>query len=125
KNTSKGLNTTYHWDFGDGNTFDTNIPEDVSHTFFAGTVTNYTVRLTASNECGDDYSEFVITVATNQIKLNFAMNGPDHFGCQSHTVNFFNNSSGASAYFWDFGDGNFKSTTLGVETVTHTYLISG
>ena len=125
KNTSKGLNTIYHWDFGDGNTNDTNIPEDVQHTFYAGTVTNYTVRLTASNECGDDFSEFVMTVAPNKIKLNFAMNGPDHFGCQPHTVNFFNNSSGASAYFWDFGDGNFKSTTLGVETVTHTYLIPG
>src|SRR5690606_30338653 len=118
-------NTTYHWDFGDGNTYDTNIPEDVQHTFYAGTVTNYTVSLTASNECGNDYSEFVITVAPNQIKLHFAMNGPDHFGCQPHSVTFFNNSSGASSYFWDFGDGNVKSTCLGVEPVTHTYDIPG
>lgn len=124
-NTTKGKNVTYHWDFGDGTTYSSSVLEDVSHTFNTGTPTTFTVRLTATNECGSHFKEFKIVVSPNPIKLKFAMNGPDHFGCEPHTIVIYNNTAGASSFFWDFGDGNFLSTTKGVDSIQHTYLSPG
>lgn len=124
-NTTKGKNVTYTWDFGDGHTETTTSSQDASHTFNTGEPTTFTVRLTATNDCGSDFKEFKIVVSPNPIKLKFAMNGPDHFGCEPHTIVIDNNSSGASSFFWDFGDGNFLSTTKGVDQIQHTYLSSG
>lgn len=124
-NNTKGKNVTYDWDFGDGTTLSTTSNEEVMHTFNAGVPTTFTVRLTATNECGSDIKEFKIVVSPNPIKLKFAMNGPDHFGCAPHSIVIYNNSIGASSYFWDFGDGNFLSTTKGVDSIKHTYLIPG
>ncbi|MEO9004357.1 MAG: PKD domain-containing protein [Ginsengibacter sp.] len=125
KNTSKGLGTTYFWDFGDGQKQVTNTLADVQHTFYTSKVDTFYVMLIAINECGNDTISYAIIAAPNNIKLNFAMNGPDHFGCAPHTVAFINNTSGASSFQWDFGDGNFLSTSKNIDTVYHTYLISG
>src|SRR5690606_37471871 len=106
KNTSKGSGSTYYWDFGDGHTDVTNTLANVQHTFYTSTVDTFYVRLIAINECGNDTFQYAIIAAPNNIKLNFAMNGPDHFGCAPHTVAFINNTSGAASFQWDFGDGN-------------------
>lgn len=125
KNTSRGIGNTYYWDFGDGHSDVTNTLEDVQHTFFTSVVDTFFVRLIVVNECGNDTLQYAVITAPNTIKLNFAMNGPDHSGCIPHTVAFINNSSGASTFQWDFGDGNFLSTSKNIDTVYHTYLAAG
>ncbi|MBS1737098.1 MAG: PKD domain-containing protein, partial [Bacteroidetes bacterium] len=125
KNTSKGIGNTYYWDFGDGHTDVTNNLQSVQHTFYTSKVDTFYVRLIAVNECGNDTLRYAIIVAPNSIKLNFAMNGPDHYGCIPHTVAFINNSSGASSFQWDFGDGNILSTYKNIDTVYHTYYAAG
>ncbi|MCO5287652.1 MAG: PKD domain-containing protein [Chitinophagaceae bacterium] len=125
KNTSRGLNNTYYWDFGDGHTATTTSGANIEHTFNTGKVDTFNVRLIAANGCGNDTLQYAVIVAPNTIKANLAMNGPDHSGCLPHTVALINNSAGASSFQWDFGDGNFLSTSKNVDTVYHTYYNSG
>jgi len=125
RNTSKGLNNTYFWDFGDGTTLSTATADSVQHTFITGVVDTFYVKLRAVNECGSDSQVFSIIVAPNTIKLNLAVNGTDRFGCTPHLVLFVNNSQGASVFSWNFGDGATTTTTKNIDTVRHTYLAPG
>lgn len=120
-NTSKGIGNRYEWDFGDGFTEQTAGPELVSHTFHTSVQDTFHVRLKAINECGEDVQEYAIVVAPNAIKLDFALNGDEHYGCAPHTVRFINNTKGATGFQWDFGDGNTTRTTKGIDTVRHAY----
>jgi gliding motility-associated-like protein len=124
-NTTRGNNITYHWDFGDGQVFNTTNNSNVQHTYYTGVADTFTVRLIATNECGADTTQFELIAAPNNINLNFQMNGPDQFGCAPHTVPFINNTPGASVFNWDFGDGNVLSTTASSDTVYHTYVSPG
>jgi gliding motility-associated-like protein len=124
-NNSRGLGNTYFWDFGDGFK-DTLLTKDgVSHTYYTKVRDTFYAKLLVKNECGFDTAQYAIIVSPNSIKLDFVVNGDQKEGCVQHTVNFVNVSSGASAFRWDFGDGNIKSTNKNIDTVTHTYLQPG
>lgn len=125
KNTSKGTNNTYFWDFGDGTALSTATPDTVQHTFISGVVDTFYVKLKAVNDCGADSLMYSIVVAPNSIRLNLAVNGTEHFGCAPHAVSFINNSQGASLFLWNFGDGANTTTAKNVDTVRHTYLTPG
>ncbi len=125
-NTSKGVNNSYFWDFGDGTTLvaPTNAP--VSHTYNTGIRDTFYVKLRATNNCGIDSTVYALVVSPNTINLLFGVNGNQLRGCAPHTVNFLNNSSGGTSFYWDFGDGSpIVSTTRNVDTVTHIYLFPG
>lgn len=124
-NLSGGLNNTYYWDFGDGTTAITNNLLPVQHVYNTGSQTTYFIKLVAVNECGSDSITYSVVAAPNNINLNFTVNGPNLYGCAPHTVAFFNNSSGATNFFWNFGDGNTLNTTPNRDTVYHTYLLAG
>lgn len=124
-NNSKGLGNTYFWDFGDGFK-DTLLTKDgVSHTYYTKVRDTFYAKLLVKNDCGYDTAQYAIIVSPNTIKLDFAVNGDQKNGCVKHTVDFINVSSGATAFRWDFGDGNIKSTNKNLDTVTHTYLQPG
>ncbi|RYE13311.1 MAG: PKD domain-containing protein, partial [Sphingobacteriales bacterium] len=125
KNTSRGTNSTYFWDFGDGTTTSSTTPDTVQHTFVTGVVDTFYVKLKAVNECGEDSQTYSIIVAPNTIKLNVAVNGTQRFGCEPHAVSFINNSAGASVFQWNFGDGSVTTTTKNLDTVQHQYLSPG
>ncbi|GAA4743290.1 PKD domain-containing protein [Flavisolibacter ginsenosidimutans] len=125
RNTSKGTNNTYFWNFGDGTTLSTTNLDSVQHTFITGVVDTFYVKLKAVNECGADSLTYSVIVAPNTIRLNLAVNGTEHFGCEPHPVSFINNSQGASVFLWNFGDGANTTTTKNVDTVRHTYLSPG
>jgi len=124
-NLSGGLNNTYYWDFGDGATAVTNNLLPIQHIYNTGVQDTFYIKLVAVNECGSDSITFSIVAAPNNINLNFLVNGPNIYGCAPHTVAFFNNTSGASSFAWDFGDGNTLNTTQNIDTVFHTYLVAG
>lgn len=123
-NTSLGADS-YEWDFGDGSFFNTASADPVSHTYHTGVRDTFYVRLRANGECGFDTLRYAIVVTPNTINLDFAINGNEENGCVPHTVNFINNSSGASTFFWDFGDGNTLNTTDNIDTVSHTFITPG
>ncbi len=124
-NTSIGGNTTYVIDFGDGQTHTTTSKQKISHIFNTSLLKTYTVKLTATNECGADYQEFKIKVSPSTVNPQLVVNGDENSGCAPLTVRFFNNSTRASVFEYDFGDGNSTRTNASPETVVHTFTKSG
>jgi len=125
-NTSLGVGNSYIWDFGDGSSqVNTTNPNAVNHTFTTGVQDTFHVRLIAINECGNDTLKYAIVVSPNKIRLDFAINGNQFSGCSPHTVQFVNNSSGATLFSWSFGDNNNINTTRNIDTVSHTYFAAG
>lgn len=124
-NTSLGNNNTYYWDFSNGSPFVTSSSDTFSRVFMTGSADIFNVKLNAVNECGEDSIIYPIVIAPNNIKLSFSLNFTDRYGCAPDTVAFINNSSGASAYQWDFGDNNSLTTSRGIDTVYHIYSTHG
>ncbi|GAA4318863.1 PKD domain-containing protein [Flaviaesturariibacter amylovorans] len=124
-NTSLGHGNNYTWDFGDGTLVNSATRDAVEHVFHTAVVDTFYVKLIARNQCGTDTATYSIIVSPNPIQLFMAVNGTEANGCAPHTVNFINNTVGATGFQWDFGDGNTLSTTQGIDTVTHQYLNAG
>lgn len=124
-NTSRGTNANYVWDFGDGTPLFSTNDATVQHTYSVGVRTTFYVKLRGANECGSDSLTYAIVVNPNSIRLDFAINGNERFGCAPHTVQFINNTTGANIFNWDFGDGTTINTTRGIDTVVHTYTTAG
>lgn len=108
-----GSATTYFWDFGNGSGTNT---EDASVTYTAAG--NYTVRLIAINSCTAD--TFYSNVQVNgSPALDFSLS--ENSICTGQFVTAINNSTGASIYSWDFGDG-FQTLA---PNPTHSYAADG
>lgn len=101
ENTSE-YGVQYLWDFGDGATSATENPV---HTYFnPGT---YSVTLMVTGHGGDMdiiVKEELIEVYPQAVAF-FTAN-PQNVTIPSNPVNFFNLSTNADEYYWDFGDGN-------------------
>jgi gliding motility-associated-like protein len=124
-NTSRGNNASYVWVFGDGTAPVFSNNATVQHTFTVGVKQTFYVKLKGTNECGSDSLTYAIVVNPNSIRLDFAVNGNERFGCAPHTVSFINNTTGANSFTWNFGDGNTLNTSKGIDTVVHTFTASG
>ena len=104
------------WDLGNGN-----ISNLTSPIISFDSIGTYTITLTA-------YSEFyecpnTISKTIEVIGLPLASFQPSQFsGCQPLTVNFENESLGATSYFWDWGDGTSGSNAV---DTSHTFLQDG
>jgi len=116
---------TFLWNFDDGTPTTTTDSILVHHTFHVGIRDTFYVKLIATNICGTDSTTYQIVVNPANIRLLVAANGTDIVGCAPHTVKYFNNSTGANAFNWDFGDGNTLTTTKGLDTISHTYILPG
>ena len=95
---------TYLWDFDDGDSSTSSGPT-IMHTYVNNTpfpVTR-TISLRVENEegCWDTISREVTIFP----EIDAAFTPTPVEGCSPFEVIFQNNSSGASSYFWDFGDG--------------------
>ncbi len=106
---------TWSWDFGDGGT---SIDQYPRHTYTTPGV--YTISLTVTNACGEDTEtrEEYITIYPAPI----ADFGTEVTGyCLSDPVYFYDRSTYADTWHWDFGDGN----TSDDRNPTHTYAATG
>ena len=124
-NTSLGIGNSYHWDFDDGQVFNTTSTETVTHIFHTGVIDTFYVKLIVTNACGSDTTSYAIIAAPNNIQLNYSLNGTSQYGCAPHAVAFYNNTSGAGSFQWDFGDGATLTTTENIDTIYHTYTLPG
>jgi len=104
----------YSWDFGNDSTATVDNPL----TFFnsAGT---YPVQLTtiSTNGCIDSLTTNVVIEGLPTAGFNI----PNPNGCSPILVGFYNQSSGANSYLWNFGDG----TTSDDPNPYHLYTESG
>jgi|GEM_PF-2475529 len=105
--------TSWSWNFGDGCTSTEQYP---THTF--SNTGTYTVSLTATNACGNNSKSETITVNPCPI-VNFSATPTS--GCAPLTVNFTNQSSDATSWSWNFGDG----CTSTEQYPTHTFSNTG
>lgn len=90
---------SYSWDFGDTGS---STQANPSHTYTE--TGNYTVTLTATNSCGSD-----VETKTNYITVTCTPPIADFSGSPTSgevplTVNFTDQSTGATSWSWDFGD---------------------
>ncbi|WP_165917141.1 gliding motility-associated C-terminal domain-containing protein [Flaviaesturariibacter aridisoli] len=105
--------TGFQWNFGDGNTLSTTGAGTVTHTFL--TSGTYNVQLTAFNGCTDT----TMTLAINVFPKPTASFTADRFSaCLGDSIHFTNNSSGATSYLWQFGDGNTSTLTAPAHAYT-------
>jgi len=92
-----GANTTYLWNFGDGQTSHLTNP---THTY--SDTGKYNITLTVINEgCASDTERLkyiLIVVPKAQFKFSFNCNSPTD-------VTFRDTSEGAQTWLWEFGDG--------------------
>ncbi len=114
QNTSIPLPAGSLWDFGNGNTSTDTNP-----------VTNYALSGTYIVQLINQYGSCNDTITKNITILPRPVAGfisNNTISCRApHTVNFTNQTTGATSYIWDFGDGN-TSTTI---NPTHTYTATG
>ena len=120
-NNSTGA-TTYHWNFGDGNT--SNAANPINTYTSAGV---YTVTLTAFNNTG--------TCSDSVVKNNYIIISPPvanftsvpDSGCIPLAVTFTSTSTSTldplTSYTWAYGDGNSNITAI--TNANNTYTVSG
>lgn len=94
----------FFWNFGNGNTSTLNNPEINYNTAGVYTVTLITVDSTYCNIT--DTVTSTIYVIENNIVANFAVDSVYEL---FQDIAFQNLSENATAYFWDFDDGNFST----------------
>lgn len=109
--------SNYAWDFGDGVSSTETSPTHI----YINTGTSdllHTVYLTATSPFGcSDIVSVQITVAPGVVP-GFVHNAIP--GCAPMDVTFFNTSTGAGSYFWDFGDGNTSTAVSPAHTYVNT-----
>ncbi len=104
--------TSYSWDFGDGTSSTETNPV---HTYPDDG--QYTVILTATNDCGSETSQQIITTSSAP-GAAFTSSGTS--GCAPFTVNFTDGStSNTTSWSWSFPGGTPSSSTDQNPTVTY------
>ena len=114
QNTTSG-GSSYNWDFGDGNSSNLSSP---AHSYNVSG--NFTINLVTSNTygCTDSMSE---NINVNPVPIsNFDANQLDTCTIPAN-YNFANNSVGAIAYIWNFGDG----VSSNLPNLSHSYSTDG
>ena len=112
-NTSTGA-TSYLWDFGDGT--GTSSLLNPTHVYNVGNTFTITLISTDGN-CSDTITQTVTVNPAPVVLFSASANS----ACDSLTVTFTNNTTGAASYNWDFGDGFFSTDV----NPTHTYNVPG
>lgn len=125
-NTSPGNDNVFYYDFGDGTTLTTRDKRTVSHTYQTLVVQDFVVKMIATNECSTSESQYSLRVSPNTITPEMVVNSNQLSGCAPFSVDFFNNTKGASSFKYTFGDGSVvTSNTLIPEKQTHVFTKPG
>jgi gliding motility-associated-like protein len=127
KNISSGIGnfSTYSWDFGDGKK-----SSELSPIHLYSAVKPYFVTLTVSNgnRCQNTFKDTVMIYPGPVSAIEGKDKDGDTHYCLSKTedasadtVDFYNTSSNAESFRWDFGDGSPLFTTSSKAKLTHIY----
>lgn len=115
----------WHWDMGDGNTFDFTNGNPFTHKYASSGSKTVTLTVTTGRNCMHSISKIV------NINLSVAADFTNTPTClPSGIVSFTNNSSIADgspiSYTWDFGDpASGPNNSSSITSPTHTYTSTG
>lgn len=115
-NSTTGINLTYEWDFGNGQTSTLKDPADILYNNY-GTDT-VTLKVTDNNNCSTKVTGLVIVQTP---AASFTVNST--FNDTVCTPASFTNTSTAGTYTWSFGDSVVVTDTS--MNFTHDYLSGG
>ncbi|UKN01467.1 PKD domain-containing protein [Paracrocinitomix mangrovi] len=130
-NTSTGTqgSTTYNWNFGDGNT---STQQNPSNNYAAGGTYNVNLTVTNGPGCTSSTSQIVTALDIPNVNISGDDGDGDLTNCllpadpsTQETVTFFNSTTDAVSYEWDFGDGSPVFTTGSSAPFTHDYTSFG
>lgn len=116
-----GTITSHHWDFGDGSTFNGEIPPPHKYPAQNSSTSgnNYRITYSVTNECGEAHwtDSIKISRCLADVKFGYKL-------VNDSVVQFTNGTQSSTpvSYEWNFGDGT-KSADAG--TVTKTYAFDG
>jgi PKD repeat protein len=126
QNSSLGNNLSYYWDFGDGQMDTTHALTAFTHTYYTGTIRNYTIRLISENRCARDTQSIIIVVNPITIQPFISAYGDELSGCAPHLITFNNSSVGAAQLTWNFGDNSQQIIIPNSQnSITHLYANPG
>ncbi len=102
QNNSIGVDS-FLWNFGNG-TYSFQQDPQLNYVYpnTGSGINNYTLTFLGSNQFGCMDSHQVPIQVYPLVEANFSS---DTMGCSPYTVSFSNLSTGASSYYWDFGNG--------------------
>lgn len=125
-NNSRGSGATYSWNFGDGTPDLVSNEPTIHYTYNTGVRRIYQVRLISRNDCGTDTARVNLVVSPNPIQVNILADANRLNGCAPHTVQFINNTIGATTFRYNFGDGT-PDVVSGrqFDTILHVYSTPG
>jgi PKD repeat protein len=115
-------NTSYLWDFGDG---DTSNQATAVHQYTSNG--NYYVTLTVSNSCGNTAKSIDSISIGNSVIPDAEFVAASETMCPGDEFIFMPDNFGAQ-YLWDFGDGSTSNTINlfdGTNYINHSYVSSG
>ncbi|MBN8679238.1 MAG: PKD domain-containing protein [Chitinophagales bacterium] len=118
--TADGNITSYHWDFGDGNT---STEQNPTHTYASPGTYNVCLTITAHNpNCSATFCHHVVvTHPPHECHASFIANQPD---LNQPAIDFTDQSTADGvivSWEWDFGDGSTSTE----QNPTHTYAAPG
>lgn len=111
---------TYNWDLGNGNTSTSYTPGTETYLSGVGVDSVYTISLTITTANGCTATS-TTNLTVHPLPVADFTPLPDTV-CAGTPVAFLNNSSGASTYNWNFGDGSAISTLM---SPSHVYTTDG
>jgi gliding motility-associated-like protein len=114
--------SNYYWEYGDGFTANTSVPNGPNHTYTVPGNYNLKLTITTTGGCVESL-ELVNGIRTGTPPVaNFSVTPTD--ACASDVINFTDQSTATPAvdeWLWDFGDG----TTSSLQNPSHNYTDSG
>jgi gliding motility-associated-like protein len=123
--TGTGTFTTYSWNFGDAGTSTAVSP---AHIYAAGGTYNVSLTITNGTGCSSTFNSTVTVLPRPMASIAGDDGDGDTQYCLSpvdnttlDVVTFFNLSTGAVSYSWNFGDGSPVFNTTSLASFTHTY----
>jgi len=114
------LASNYEWDYGDGNTSNTDQVNH-SHTFVnqTGQTQVYQISLTALSTDGCAHTVTQSVSVFPEVQASFLSPEPV---CSPETLQLLNTSEGANSYLWDLGNGIVSTNTFPTTTYSNNTL---
>lgn len=115
-NKTLGRPTSFYWDLGNGNFSTDSVPPVQTYTTNDSTITEYTIRLIARNDCGADTQDRVVKVYPPNVRA--FIESPDDEVCQYDSLTFLAFSTPGATNTWEIISPNGIVAGISGDTAT-------